>query len=42
MRKLVTYPAVFISDQTTHTLTIIFSNVPGAISQADTIETAKM
>jgi len=41
MRKLVTYPAVFISDQPTNKLTIIFPDVSGATSQTDMIEIAK-
>lgn len=33
--KVVVYPSVFIKDADTETLTIIFPDVPGAISQAN-------
>ncbi|KRL95677.1 type II toxin-antitoxin system HicB family antitoxin [Levilactobacillus hammesii] len=35
--KIVVYPAVFIQDIETQTFTIIFPDIPSAISQADTL-----
>jgi len=39
--KAVTYPAVFIKDAETHTITVIFPDVPSAISQANTVKKAE-
>jgi len=40
--KVVTYPAVFIKDVETHTITVIFPDIPSAISQANTVKKAKI
>ncbi|KRK36982.1 type II toxin-antitoxin system HicB family antitoxin [Levilactobacillus parabrevis] len=35
--QIVVYPAVFIKDTETNTFTVIFPDIPSAISQADTL-----
>jgi len=40
--KIVVYPAVFIHDKETDTLTIVFPDVPSAISQAKTFGEAML